>query len=80
MEKFELCGVNFDRMDAREAAARIKKMLCQRKRACVFTPNFQMLRAAECENWEQLIRIIHPGYSILLIGQREIVLTPSKAN
>ena len=37
-------------------------------------------RAAECENWEQLIRIIHPGYSILLIGQREIVLTPSKAN
>ena len=37
-------------------------------------------RAAECENWEQLIRIIHPGYSILLIGQREIVLTPSKTN
>ncbi|MBQ2379920.1 MAG: hypothetical protein II295_05950 [Akkermansia sp.] len=37
-------------------------------------------RAAECENWEQLIRIAHPGYSILLIGQREIVLTPSQAN
>lgn len=37
-------------------------------------------RAAECENWEQLINLLHPGYSILLIGQRDIVLTPVKSN
>ena len=47
MEKFELCGVDFDRMDARKAAARIKKMLRRRGGYCIFTPNFQMLRAAK---------------------------------
>ena len=30
--------------------------------------------AAECENWEQLIARLYPDYSVLLIGEREIVL------
>lgn len=35
--------------------------------------------ASECENWEQLIKVTHPGYNILLIGQREIVLSPAES-
>ncbi len=34
--------------------------------------------AATAENWEELINITHPGYGILLIGQRELVLVPRK--
>lgn len=30
--------------------------------------------AAECENWEQLITRLYPDYSVLLIGEREIIL------
>lgn len=32
--------------------------------------------AANCESWEELIDVLYPGFGILLIGQREIVLTP----
>ena len=46
MEKFELYGVEFERMGAREAAGRIKRFLRAREHSCVFTPNFQMVRAA----------------------------------
>ncbi|MBR5895043.1 MAG: hypothetical protein IKZ13_05835 [Akkermansia sp.] len=31
--------------------------------------------AADSESWEELIAITHPGYSIMLIGQRELILT-----
>ncbi len=34
-------------------------------------------KASECETWEQLIRLTHPEYKILLIGRRELVLVPS---
>lgn len=34
-------------------------------------------KANECETWEQLIRLTHPEYKILLIGRRELVLVPS---
>ena len=34
--------------------------------------------AATCENWEELISTVYPDYAILLIGQRELVLTPKK--
>lgn len=34
-------------------------------------------KAGECETWEQLIQLTHPGYKILLIGRRELVLVPS---
>ncbi len=32
--------------------------------------------AASAENWEELINITHPGYGILLVGQRELILVP----
>ena len=35
-------------------------------------------KAADCENWEQLIAQTHPEYAILLIGRRELVLVPRK--
>lgn len=31
--------------------------------------------AAECENWEELVTRLYPEYSLLLIGEREIILT-----
>lgn len=34
--------------------------------------------AATAENWEELINLTHPGYGILLIGQRELILVPRK--
>lgn len=33
--------------------------------------------ASECENWEQLVKLTHPGYHILIIAQRDIVLVPA---
>ncbi len=33
--------------------------------------------AATCENWAELISLLYPQHSILLIGQREIVLVPN---
>lgn len=32
--------------------------------------------AATAENWEELINLTHPGYGILLVGQRELILVP----
>lgn len=31
-------------------------------------------QAAQCETWEQLVQLAHPGYSILVIGAAEIVI------
>lgn len=34
--------------------------------------------AAECENWEQLVSRLYPGYDLILIGERNIIIRPHK--
>lgn len=31
-------------------------------------------RSAECEDWQQLVQAVHPGYSIVIIAEREIII------
>lgn len=35
-------------------------------------------RAEQCQNWEELVEALYPEYHLLLIGEREIVITPTK--
>lgn len=31
-------------------------------------------RAAECEDWQQLVQTVYPGYSIVIIAERDIII------
>ena len=35
--------------------------------------------AAHCENWEELVAVAHPGYHIVIIAERDIIICPNAA-
>lgn len=35
--------------------------------------------AARCENWEELVAVAHPGYHVVIIAERDIIICPDAA-